>query len=90
MPTYTIEINEAQRAHFRAPFGKAAREALARLREHDGGTRYNGDDDDAGERACCLVASWKPHDSDCPHAVAVAEFDRLLAALDADKENDND
>lgn len=61
----------------------AAREALDKLREHDGGTRYNGDDDDAGERACCLVASWKPHDSDCPHAVAVAEFDRLLAALDA-------
>lgn len=61
----------------------AARKALARLREHDGGTRYNGDDDDAGERACCLVASWKPHDSDCPHAVAVAEFDRLLSALDA-------
>ena len=61
----------------------AARDALAKLREHDGGTRYNGDDDDAGERACCLVASWKPHDSDCPHAVAVAEFDNLLAALDA-------
>ena len=61
----------------------AAREALARLREHDGGTRYNGDDDDAGERACCLVASWKPHDSDCPHAVAVADFENLLAALDA-------
>ena len=61
----------------------AARKALARLREHNGGTRYNGDDDDAGERACCLVASWKPHDSDCPHAAAVAEFDRLLAAIDA-------
>jgi len=61
----------------------AAREALALLREHDGGTRYEGDDDDVGTRACCGVASYKPHDSDCPHAVAVAEFARLLAALDA-------
>lgn len=42
----------------------------------DGGLRYEGDDDDCGSHACCLVVSYKPHAPDC-------WVPRLRAAIEA-------
>lgn len=39
----------------------AAKLALA----DDGGLRYEGEDDDCGSHACCLVAGYKDHAVDC-------------------------
>ena len=33
--------------------------------ENDGGTRYEGEDDEIGSHACCLELSFKPHAADC-------------------------
>lgn len=48
------------------------------LREFDGGVRYEGDDDDVGTRACCRVASYKPHAADCDFMVGLREYESLL------------
>lgn len=52
--------------------------AFKALREFDGGVRYEGDDDDVGTRACCRVASYKPHAADCDFMAGLREYESLL------------
>lgn len=33
--------------------------------ENDGGTSYDGEDDEVGSRSCCGEVSYKPHRADC-------------------------
>lgn len=40
-------------------------QAARKVVEWDGGTRYEGDDDEVGIRACCLVVSYESHAQDC-------------------------
>lgn len=40
-------------------------EALGLAIDDDGGTHYDGEDDEIGERSCCGEVSYKPHRHDC-------------------------
>ena len=40
-------------------------EALESAIDSDGGTHYDGEDDEVGERSCCGEVSYKPHLHDC-------------------------
>ena len=40
-------------------------EALELAIDTDGGTTYNGEDDEVGERSCCGEISYRPHRHDC-------------------------
>lgn len=51
--------------------------------EDDGGTSYNGEEDEIGTRVCCGVLTYEPHVSDC-------WVPRLRAALQSFKGDNND
>lgn len=40
-------------------------ESLELAIDGDGGTHYDGEDDEVGERSCCGEVSYKPHRPDC-------------------------
>lgn len=40
-------------------------EALELAIDTGGGTTYNGEDDEVGERSCCGEVSYRPHRHDC-------------------------
>ena len=52
--------------------------AFKALREFDGGVRYENADDDVGTRACCGVASYKPHAENCDFIAGLREYESLL------------
>jgi hypothetical protein len=60
----TYDLALAERDALRAS-ERRMREALEEAIEYDGGVRFLNYDDSIGDRACCNVVSYRPHQKDC-------------------------
>lgn len=74
--TAELEAAPAERLARPADKTNALRALLTDVVDADGGVRYLREDDEVGERACCRVMEYNPHEPSCYVARAAA----MLAA----------